>query len=68
MKDCDVFVGLSGSDLVSQDMVKSMAPRPIIFACSNPDPEIKRELAMATRSDIVMATGRSDLPNQVNNV
>jgi malate dehydrogenase (oxaloacetate-decarboxylating)(NADP+) len=68
MKGCDVFVGLSGSDLVSQDMVASMAPRPIIFACSNPDPEIKRELAMATRSDIVMATGRSDLPNQVNNV
>ena len=68
MRDCDVFVGLSGSDLVSQDTVRSMAPRPIIFACSNPDPEIRRELAMATRSDIVMATGRSDLPNQVNNV
>jgi len=49
-------------------MVLSMADRPIIFACSNPHPEINRELALATRSDIVMATGRSDYPNQVNNV
>jgi malate dehydrogenase (oxaloacetate-decarboxylating)(NADP+) len=68
MAGADVFIGLSGPDLVTHAMVKSMAPKPIIFACSNPNPEIKRELAFATRSDIVMATGRSDLPNQVNNV
>ena len=68
MAGADVFIGLSGPDLVTPDMVKSMAVNPIIFACSNPNPEIKRELAFATRSDIVMATGRSDLPNQVNNV
>ena len=68
MAGADVFIGLSGPDLVTPDMVKSMAINPIIFACSNPNPEIKRELAFATRSDIVMATGRSDLPNQVNNV
>jgi malate dehydrogenase (oxaloacetate-decarboxylating)(NADP+) len=68
MAGADVFIGLSGPDLVTPEMVKSMAPKPIIFACSNPNPEIKRELAFATRSDIVMATGRSDLPNQVNNV
>lgn len=68
MAGADVFIGLSGPDLVTPEMVKSMAVKPIIFACSNPNPEIKRELAFATRSDIVMATGRSDLPNQVNNV
>jgi len=68
MAGADVFIGLSGPDLVTPEMIKSMAPKPIIFACSNPNPEIKRELAFATRSDIVMATGRSDLPNQVNNV
>ncbi len=68
MAGADVFIGLSGPDLVTPEMVKSMAVNPIIFACSNPNPEIKRELAFATRSDIVMATGRSDLPNQVNNV
>lgn len=68
MAGADVLIGLSGPDLVTPEMVKSMAPKPIIFACSNPNPEIKRELAFATRSDIVMATGRSDLPNQVNNV
>ncbi len=64
----DVFVGLSGADLLSADMLRSMAPRPIVFACSNPDPEIKPELAHATRDDVIMATGRSDYPNQVNNV
>lgn len=64
----DVFVGLSGPDLFTADMLKSMAPNPVIFACSNPDPEIKPELALATRDDIIMATGRSDYPNQVNNV
>lgn len=64
----DVFVGLSGADLLSVDMLASMAPSPIVFACSNPDPEIQPELAMATRSDLIMGTGRSDYPNQVNNV
>jgi malate dehydrogenase (oxaloacetate-decarboxylating)(NADP+) len=68
MAGADVFIGLSGPDLVTSEMLKSMAPRPIIFACSNPKPEISRELALATRSDLVMATGRSDYPNQVNNV
>jgi malate dehydrogenase (oxaloacetate-decarboxylating)(NADP+) len=68
LKGADVFVGLSGADLMSADMLKSMAPKPIIFACSNPDPEIKPELAHATREDIIIATGRSDYPNQVNNV
>tara|TARA_R100000322_G_scaffold166188_1_gene132317 strand:- start:1450 stop:2733 length:1284 start_codon:yes stop_codon:yes gene_type:complete len=67
-RDADVFVGLSGPDLFTPEMLKSMAPNPIIFACSNPDPEIKPELALATRDDIIMATGRSDYPNQVNNV
>ncbi|TGD73057.1 malate dehydrogenase [Mangrovimicrobium sediminis] len=64
----DVFVGLSGADLLSAEMLLSMAPKPVVFACSNPDPEIKPELARKTRSDLVIATGRSDYPNQVNNV
>ncbi len=64
----DVFVGLSGANLMSAEMLQSMAPNPIVFACSNPDPEIKPELALATRSDLIIATGRSDYPNQVNNV
>jgi len=64
----DVFVGLSGANLLSPEMLASMAPRPIVFACSNPDPEIKPELALAVRDDLIMATGRSDYPNQVNNV
>ncbi len=67
-RDADVFIGLSGADLLEPAMLKSMAPRPIVFACSNPDPEIKPELAKETRSDLIMATGRSDYPNQVNNV
>jgi len=66
--DADVFIGLSGPDLLSQQMLRSMAPRPVVFALSNPDPEIMPELAHATRSDLIMATGRSDYPNQVNNV
>ncbi len=66
--DADVFVGLSSADVVTQDMVKSMAPDPIIFAMANPDPEISYDLAIAARPDIIMATGRSDYPNQVNNV
>ncbi|MDB6096055.1 MAG: hypothetical protein JWM09_333 [Francisellaceae bacterium] len=68
MKNADVFIGVSGPDLLSAEMLKSMAPNPIIFALSNPDPEINVALALATRSDLIMATGRSDYPNQVNNV
>ena len=64
----DVFVGLSGADLLSTEMLLSMADRPVVFACSNPDPEIRPELAVATRDDLIIATGRSDYPNQVNNV
>lgn len=64
----DVFLGLSGGNLLSADMLRSMAPRPVIFACSNPDPEIRPELALSLRNDLVIATGRSDYPNQVNNV
>jgi malate dehydrogenase (oxaloacetate-decarboxylating)(NADP+) len=64
----DVFVGLSGADLLSREMLLSMADKPVVFACSNPDPEIKPELALATRDDLIIATGRSDYPNQVNNV
>ncbi len=68
MKDADVFLGLSAKDVVSKDMVKSMAKNPIIFACANPDPEIKPELIHEVRSDAIVATGRSDYPNQVNNL
>ena len=68
MKDADVFVGLSIADIVSQEMLLSMADDPKVFAMANPDPEIKYDLAIATRKDIIMATGRSDHPNQVNNV
>jgi malate dehydrogenase (oxaloacetate-decarboxylating)(NADP+) len=64
----DVFIGLSGADLLSAQMLLSMADRPIVFACSNPDPEIRPEIALATRDDLIIATGRSDYPNQVNNV
>ena len=67
-RGADVFVGLSGADLLSPELLKVMAPNPIIFACSNPDPEIDPALAKATRDDLIMATGRSDYPNQVNNV
>lgn len=68
LKGADVFIGVSGADLLSADMLKSMAAKPIIFALSNPDPEINPELAHQTRSDLILATGRSDYPNQVNNV
>jgi len=68
MKDADVFIGLSAGNVVSQDMVKSMAKNPIVFAMANPDPEISWEDATAARKDVIMATGRSDYPNQVNNV
>ncbi|MCL4169103.1 UNVERIFIED_CONTAM: hypothetical protein GTU68_050010, partial [Idotea baltica] len=64
----DVFIGLSGPDLMTTDMLKSMADKPVVFALSNPNPEIKPELAKATRDDVIIATGRSDYPNQVNNV
>jgi malate dehydrogenase (oxaloacetate-decarboxylating)(NADP+) len=68
MVDADVFIGVSGPDLVTPDMLKTMAANPIVFALSNPDPEIAPELAQQTRDDLIMATGRSDYPNQVNNV
>ncbi len=68
MKDADVFLGLSVGNVVSQDMVKSMARHPIVFAMANPDPEITYDAAMSVRKDLIMATGRSDYPNQVNNV
>jgi len=68
MKDADVFVGLSKGNVVNPKMVQSMAKRPIVFALANPTPEIAYEDAMAARPDIIMATGRSDHPNQVNNV
>jgi malate dehydrogenase (oxaloacetate-decarboxylating)(NADP+) len=68
MVDADVFVGLSIADIVSPEMLLSMANDPIVFAMANPDPEIKYDLAIKTRKDIIMATGRSDHPNQVNNV
>ena len=68
MKDADVFVGLSVGNVVSADMVKSMAKNPIVFAMANPDPEILWEEANNARKDLVLATGRSDYPNQVNNV
>ncbi len=66
--NADAFIGLSGSNLLTPEALLTMAPKPIIFACSNPDPEIAPALAHATRDDIIIATGRSDLPNQVNNV
>lgn len=68
MKDADVFIGLSKGNVVTVEMVKSMAKNPIIFALANPDPEIDYEVAVAARKDLIMATGRSDYPNQVNNV
>jgi malate dehydrogenase (oxaloacetate-decarboxylating)(NADP+) len=68
MVDADVFVGLSVGNVVTPQMVKSMAKRPIVFALANPDPEITYDTASAVREDLVMATGRSDFPNQVNNV
>ena len=68
MKNADVFLGLSVANIVTTEMVQSMAKRPIVFALANPDPEISYKEAMASRDDIIMATGRSDHPNQVNNV
>jgi len=68
MKGADVFVGVSVANIVSKDMVRSMAEKPIVFAMANPDPEITYEDAKSARDDVIMATGRSDYPNQVNNV
>lgn len=68
MKGADVFLGLSVKDVVTTEMVKSMADKPIVFALANPDPEIAYEAAIASRPDLIFATGRSDYPNQINNV
>lgn len=68
MKGADVFIGLSKGNVVSQDMIRAMADKPVVFALANPDPEIPYEDAVAARPDVIMATGRSDYPNQVNNV
>ena len=68
MKNADVFIGLSVANILTQTMLKSMKKNPIVFAMANPDPEISYESAMKARKDIIMATGRSDYPNQVNNV
>ena len=64
----DIFLGVSGPGVLSEDMLRSMAERPIVFAMANPDPEILPHVAKAVRSDVIIATGRSDFPNQVNNV
>lgn len=68
MQNADVFIGLSKGNVLSPEMLLSMADNPIVFGLANPDPEIRYELAMKTRKDVIMATGRSDYPNQVNNV
>ena len=68
MHGADVFVGVSAANIVSPEMVKSMAAKPVVFALANPDPEIRPEIAHAARTDLIMASGRSDYPNQVNNV
>jgi len=68
VKDTDVFIGLSAADVLTPEMLLSMAPKPIVLAMANPNPEIAYDLAVATRDDVIMGTGRSDYPNQVNNV
>lgn len=68
LKGADVFIGLSAGKLVTPEMVQTMAPKPIVFAMANPEPEISYDLGVSARNDIIMATGRSDYPNQVNNV
>ncbi|MFI1771840.1 NADP-dependent malic enzyme [Thalassobellus citreus] len=68
MQNADVFIGLSMADIVSPEMLLSMSKNPIVFAMANPNPEVNYDVAIATRKDIIMATGRSDHPNQVNNV
>ena len=68
MVGADVFLGLSVKDVVTPEMLQSMADKPIVFALANPDPEIEYSKAVASRPDIIFATGRSDYPNQINNV
>jgi malate dehydrogenase (oxaloacetate-decarboxylating)(NADP+) len=68
VKDADLFLGLSVANMMSKEMLASMAPNPVVFAMANPNPEISYEDAMATRDDLIFATGRSDYPNQINNV
>ena len=68
MQDADVLIGVSGPKLVNGEMLKAMAPKPIVFALSNPEPEISPAFAHSVRNDLIMATGRSDHPNQINNV
>ncbi|TON93493.1 malic enzyme-like NAD(P)-binding protein [Vibrio parahaemolyticus] len=68
IEGADLFLGVSGPNLLPPEVLKLMADKPVVFACSNPDPEIKPELAHAVRDDLIMGTGRSDYPNQVNNV
>ena len=68
IKGADVFLGLSAKGVLKKEMVKSMAKNPIIFACANPDPEITPEEISEVRNDAIVATGRSDYPNQVNNL
>lgn len=68
LRDADIFIGLSAGDIVSQEMLKRMAPNPIIFPMANPDPEIPYDLALEARPDAIVGTGRSDFPNQINNV
>ena len=68
MTNADVFIGVSGPNLVTAEMLEAMAPKPVVFALSNPDPEVLPGVALTVRHDLIMATGRSDYPNQVNNV
>ena len=68
VRGADMFLGLSGKDVLSPAMLRSMAERPVVFACANPDPEIRYELAKETRKDVIIGTGRSDYPNQINNL
>ncbi|MBD3608998.1 MAG: malate dehydrogenase [Gammaproteobacteria bacterium] len=68
MQDADVMIGVSGPGIVNEDMIASMADKPVVFALSNPDPEIHPDVVKSVRDDVIMATGRSDFPNQVNNV
>jgi malate dehydrogenase (oxaloacetate-decarboxylating)(NADP+) len=68
VRGADVFLGLSSKDLLSPEMLATMADRPIVFACANPDPEISYEVAKQTRPDVIVGTGRSDYPNQINNL
>src|SRR5690606_36739268 len=68
VRDSDVFIGLSKPDILTPEMLLSMNENPIVFAMANPNPEITYDLAVETRKDVIMATGRSDYPNQVNNV